>query len=53
MPDRWAKLAQVYGAYVAAYMVLAVALVVLLRRQDDAAAGTAALPSPGPARDAA
>jgi hypothetical protein len=35
--DRAAKLAQVYGAYVWAYLLLAAALIVQLRRRDDVA----------------
>jgi hypothetical protein len=33
LPDRWAELAQVYGAFVAAFVVLIAVLVIQLRRQ--------------------
>jgi alpha-1,2-mannosyltransferase len=38
MPDEWAKLAQVYGAYTWAFMFLAAAVVVVLRRGATASA---------------
>jgi alpha-1,2-mannosyltransferase len=38
MPDEWAKLAQVYGAYTWAFMLLAAAVVVVLRRGATASA---------------
>jgi hypothetical protein len=47
-----AKLAQVYGAYVAAYLVLVAALVVLLRR-PEASDEEADLPLPSPGAPAA
>jgi alpha-1,2-mannosyltransferase len=37
--ERWGKVAEVYGTYVWAYLVLLAALVVLLRRQQRLAAG--------------
>ncbi len=42
----FAKQAQVYGAYVWAYLVLTAALVVLLRTPDRSAAATVAASSP-------
>jgi hypothetical protein len=44
LDDHFAKQAQVYGAYVVAYLVLASALVTLLRTPDAAAAAERTLP---------
>jgi hypothetical protein len=46
--ERFGKLAQTYGAYVAAYVVMLTALVILLRRGQAAAGTTGALPAAGP-----
>src|SRR5207302_1513294 len=50
--DHAAKMAQVYGAYVWAYLVLVAALVVLLRRPDEPAAVPTAEPEPMPQAEA-
>src|SRR5438876_10301938 len=46
--DYAAKLAQVYGAYVWANLVLVAAIVVLLRRPEDAVASASGCTSPQP-----
>ncbi len=38
LPEEWAKLAQVYGAYTCGFLLLATALVVVLRRRIDSTA---------------
>jgi hypothetical protein len=47
-PDAWAKLAQVYGAYVAAYVVLTAALIAALRWGPADPGAVAAAPDPLP-----
>jgi alpha-1,2-mannosyltransferase len=46
LDDRFAKLAQVYGAYVWACLVCVAAMTVMLRSRSDAAGGLAGLPMP-------
>jgi alpha-1,2-mannosyltransferase len=48
---RFGKLAQTYGAYVAAYVVMLTALVMLLRRREAPAGRVAATPAAGPTAD--
>jgi hypothetical protein len=45
LPDRTAKLAQVYGAWVWANLLLIAALVVVLRQKDKALATGVAIPT--------